>query len=165
MNHESFHRFPQRLGVLLGIGAVAVATAGADSLVQGAQVAPLPPITSYRSASCGCCKGWVQHLRANGFQVNDAVITDVDVVRRRLGVPTRLASCHSAKVAGYVLEGHVPAADVKRLLRSHPPVAGLAVPGMVLGSPGMESTTASEPYSVLAFSSTGRTSGFSRQIP
>jgi hypothetical protein len=104
-------------------------------------------------------------MRANGFQVNDAVITDVDVVRRRLGVPTRLASCHSAKVAGYVLEGHVPAADVKRLLRSRPPVAGLAVPGMVLGSPGMESTTASEPYSVLAFSSTGRTSVFSRQIP
>lgn len=165
MNHESFHRFSQRLGVLLGIGAVAVATAGAGSLVQGAHAAPLPPIASYRSASCGCCKGWVQHMRANGFQVSDFVVADGSLDRRRLGVPTRLASCHSAKVAGYVLEGHVPAADVKRLLRTRPPVAGLAVPGMVLGSPGMESATASEPYSVLAFSSTGLTSVFSRHVP
>jgi len=165
MNHDSFHRFPQRLGVLLGIGAVAVATSGAGSPVRGAQATALPPIVSYRSASCGCCKGWVKHMRANGFQVSDFVVADGSLDRRRLGVPKGLASCHSAKVAGYVLEGHVPAADVKRLLRTRPPVAGLAVPGMVLGSPGMEFATASEPYSVLAFSSTGRTSIFSRHVP
>jgi hypothetical protein len=104
-------------------------------------------------------------MRDNGFQVRDVVIADSDSVKRRLGVPSQLASCHSAQVAGYVLEGHVPAADVKRLLRSRPPVVGLSVPGMVLGSPGMESAKATEAYSVLAFSSTGRTSVFSRHFP
>ncbi|MCP9800741.1 DUF411 domain-containing protein [Synechococcus sp. RedBA-s] len=123
------------------------------------------PITSYRSASCGSCKGWIQHMRDKGFQVRDLVITDSDSVKRRLGVPSRLASCHSAQVASYVLEGHVPAADVKRLLRSRLPVVGLAVPGMVLGSPGMESAKATEAFSVLAFSPTGRTNAFSSHFP
>lgn len=104
-------------------------------------------------------------MRANGFEVKDAVVSDGDVIRRRLGVPSRLASCHTAQVAGYVLEGHVPAADVKRLLRTRPPVLGLSVPGMVIGSPGMGSAAAAAPYSVLAFTKTGRTSVFSRQPP
>lgn len=165
MNHPRFHRSPTPLVVLLGIGTVVSTTAGTVAPVRGAAANTLPPIASYRSASCGCCKGWVQHMRANGFEVKDAVVSDGDVIRRRLGVPSRLASCHTAQVAGYVLEGHVPAADVKRLLRTRPPVLGLSVPGMVIGSPGMGSAAAAAPYSVLAFTKTGRTSVFSRQPP
>lgn len=127
------------LGLLLGVGAAAAVVSGGGSLTARASAPALMPVTSYRSASCGCCKGWVQHMRANGFAVRDVVVADVAVIKRRLGVPTRLASCHTAEVAGFALEGHVPAADVKRLLQKRPQVAGLALPGMPLGSPGMES--------------------------
>lgn len=165
MNTDHLFRSSPLLGLLAGISALTAVTTGVGSpLPVAAATAPLP-ITSYRSASCGCCKGWFQHMRDNGFQVRDVVIADSDSVKRRLGVPSQLASCHSAQVAGYVLEGHVPAADVKRLLRSRPPVVGLAVPGMVLGSPGMESAKARKSYGVAAFSSTGRTSVFSRHFP
>lgn len=106
--------------------------------------------------------GWVQHMRANGFAVRDVVVADAGVVKRRLGVPARLASCHTAEVAGYALEGHVPAADVKRLLQKRPPVAGLAVPGMPLGSPGMESAYGKETFTVMTFTRTGAISSFSQ---
>lgn len=165
MQHHHLRCSSPSLGVLLGIGTLVATTIGTVAPAQGAQTTALPPIASYRSASCGCCKGWVQHMRANGFEVKDAVVSDIDVIRRRLGVPTRLISCHTAQVAGYFLEGHVPAADVKRLLRTRPLVLGLAVPGMVLGTPGMEAVTVAKPYSVLAFTKTGRTSLFSRYAP
>ncbi|MCP9929715.1 DUF411 domain-containing protein [Cyanobium sp. AMD-g] len=115
------------------------------------------PVTSCRSASCVCCKRWVQQIRANGFAVRDVVVADVAVIKRRLGVPARLASCHTAEVAGFALEGHVPAADVKRLLQKRPPVAG-----MPLGSPGMESAYGKEAYTVMAFTRTGAISSFSQ---
>lgn len=101
-------------------------------------------------------------MRANGFTVRDVVVADVDVVKRRLGVPARLASCHTAEVAGFALEGHVPAADVKRLLQRRPPVAGIAVPGMPRGSPGMESAFAKEPFTVMAFTRSGAITTFSQ---
>jgi hypothetical protein len=162
MKTTSFRGHSLILNLLLGFGAVAAVVSDNGSLTAQASAPDLMPVTAYRSASCGCCKGWLQHMRANGFAVRDVVVADVGVVKRRLGVPARLASCHTAEVAGFALEGHVPAADVKRLLQTRPPVAGLALPGMPLGSPGMESAYGKEAFTVMAFTRTGAISSFSQ---
>lgn len=99
---------------------------------------PAPAIEVYKSPSCGCCKDWIKHLQANGFTNLRVHDTGNSAARSRLGMPSKFGSCHTATVDGYVLEGHVPAADVKRLLKDRPAVLGLAVPGMPIGSPGME---------------------------
>lgn len=128
------------------LGAAA-ALAAAAALPARAQRSP--PVTVYKSPSCGCCGEWVAHMRAAGFAVAVHELADVTPIKRRHAVPDRLASCHTALVAGYVIEGHVPAADVQRLLRERPAARGLAVPGMVPGSPGMSGRP--EPYQTLAF--------------
>jgi len=122
-----------------------------------------PPavIEVYKSPTCGCCGKWVEHLRAHGFTVRATDTAAMDEVRAKYGVPRTLRSCHTALVAGYVIEGHVPAADVQRLLRERPAVAGLAVPGMPIGSPGMEAPGGkTEPYDVIAFDKDGRSRAF-----
>lgn len=113
-------------------GALA-ALAGATAAAQGGN----PRLEVWKDPDCGCCGDWVTHLRANGFdvQVHDAGNT---VARKRLGMPERLGSCHTARVAGYVIEGHVPAREIHRLLKEKPDALGLAVPGMPVGSPGMD---------------------------
>jgi len=111
-------------------------------------------VTVYKSPTCGCCSEWVKHLRANGFRVETHDLGDVSPIRRRYGVPSALASCHTAVVGGYAIEGHVPASDIVRLLRERPKIAGLSVPGMVIGSPGMEQGTP-QPYATLAFDERG----------
>lgn len=119
--------------------------------------APGPLVTVYKDPNCGCCEQWVAHVAAAGFRpaVND--VADMPGVKRRLGVPEALASCHTSVVEGYVLEGHVPAADVRRLLATRPrDVKGLAVPGMPHGSPGME-TGRVDRYDVLALLAGGGT--------
>lgn len=116
----------------------------------------LPPVIVYRSPTCGCCGDWVKHMMASGFPVEIHEVADTGPMRRKLGVPDEMASCHTAVVAGYLIEGHVPAADVKRLLREKTRVKGLAVPGMVAGSPGMEQG-APQPYSTIAFGAWGNT--------
>ena len=108
----------------------------------------------YKSASCGCCKSWVEHMRQAGFTVVVHDTDDVAPVKDASGVPAALRACHTAVIGKYVIEGHVPAADVRRLLREHPAVAGLAVPGMPAGSPGMESSSA-EHYDVVTFGGPG----------
>lgn len=110
--------------------------------------AAAPVIDVYKNDGCGCCKEWVKHLQANGFQVNVHDVDNPSEMRAKLGVPARLDSCHTGTVAGYVIEGHVPAADIKRLLATKPSAKGLAVPGMPLGAPGMEGPRR-EPYDVL----------------
>jgi hypothetical protein len=110
----------------------------------------LPLMTVYKDPACGCCGEWVKHIQANGFRVETREVADVTPVRRRYGVPEYLASCHTAVVGGYAIEGHVPASDIRRLLRERPKVTGLAVPGMVAGSPGMEQGPP-QPYATLAF--------------
>jgi hypothetical protein len=107
-------------------------------------------ITVYKTAGCGCCNNWVEHLRAAGFEVTAYNVTDLEQVKIELGVPLHMASCHTAKVEGYVIEGHVPAAEIKRLLRERPRISGLVVPRMPTGSPGMEGPRADE-YDVLMF--------------
>jgi hypothetical protein len=107
--------------------------------------------------NCGCCSGWVRHLKDAGFAVTAAATADLQPVRKRLGVPADLAACHTAEVDGYVLEGHVPAAAVRRLLEQRPTAIGLAVPGMPAGSPGMEGG-APQRYDVVLFGAGGRQS-------
>ena len=112
-------------------------------------------ISVFKDPSCGCCGKWVEHLRANGFEVSVQEVRDLSEYRRKYGVPAELASCHTATVEGYAVEGHVPAREIQRLLKEHPKAKGLAVPGMPLGSPGIESAR-TQAYSVLLFDSTGR---------
>ncbi len=100
--------------------------------------ATAPPITVYKTPTCGCCKMWVEHLEQSGFTVETHDLPDLTAVKDSLGVPRELGSCHTATVAGYAIEGHVPAAEVARLLQEKPDVQGLSVPGMPIGSPGME---------------------------
>jgi hypothetical protein len=111
----------------------------------------LPSITVSKDPNCGCCGAWVAHLRQAGFTVSVRDTGDLPEIKQRLGVPGNLASCHTAEVSGYVVEGHVPADAVKRLLNEKPAATGLAVPGMPIGSPGMEGGTP-EIYEVVLFS-------------
>ena len=114
-------------------------------------------VTVYKIATCGCCKMWVEHLKANGFQVTAQDVPSTAPYRQKYGVPDSLQSCHTAVVGGYVIEGHVPAAEIKRILREHPTAKGLAVPGMPLGSPGMEASR-SDTYSVVLVGPSGKVS-------
>ncbi len=118
-------------------------------------------VTVYKNPHCGCCVKWIEHLRENGFQVTSQDRADLTEIKARYGVHPRLASCHTAVVEGYVLEGHVPAAAVKRLLRERPAVKGLAVPGMPVGSPGMEGPDP-QPYNVYSFDDKGETQIYMR---
>jgi hypothetical protein len=136
---------------------VAIASLGAGRLLGQAAGGPTA-ITVYKSASCGCCAKWVDHLRASGFApvVHDE--EDMDAIKHELGVPKGVWSCHTGLVDRYLVEGHVPAADLRRLLKERPAVAGLAVPGMPKSTPGMAVPgDAAEPYQVLAFARDGKT--------
>lgn len=114
-----------------------------------------PRILVHKDPNCGCCEGWVQHMKAAGFAVTVGEVADLEVVRRRLGVPPDLAACHTAEVGGYLIEGHVPALAVQRLLEQRPAAVGLSVPGMPVGSPGMEGGVPQK-YDVVLFGTLGR---------
>lgn len=139
---------PTRRAVLAGTGAVLLAgPAGAQALprtpphVQArpqAHPQALPRVVVTKDPTCGCCTAWAEHLREAGFPVEVVETAEINRVKTRLGVPAALASCHTAEVGGYVVEGHVPAAEIRRLLAERPAARGLAVPGMPMGSPGME---------------------------
>ena len=139
-------------GLVLGSGVPRAA--GADRATS--------EITVYKSPSCGCCSKWVDHLRAAGYTVVAHDTSDPSGVQRSHGVPPKLGSCHTATVGRYVIEGHVPADLIGKLLREGPAVAGLAVPGMVVGSPGMEGAGAQH-YDVVAWDRQGRTSVYARR--
>lgn len=119
-------------------------------------------ITVYRSASCGCCSKWVAHLERNQFKVNDVVSDDMPAKKTEAGVPQNVASCHTALVDGYLIEGHVPAVDIRQLLKLKPKVAGIAVPGMPIGTPGMEMEGQTAPYHVISFDRQGNVDVFAR---
>ncbi|PWB41266.1 MAG: metal-binding protein [Rhodocyclales bacterium] len=123
--------------------------------VQGAAADLLPEVVTHKDPNCGCCSAWAEHLEANGFKVKTVAERDMQAIKRRFAVPQRLTSCHTARVGGYVIEGHVPASAIKRLLRERPAVSGLAVPGMPLGSPGMEVPGKRDPYDVVSFDGAG----------
>jgi hypothetical protein len=121
--------------------------------------AAVPEILIYKTRTCGCCAKWVEHLRANGFAPKVEDVPSTAEYRAKFGVPNRLGSCHTAMVNGYAIEGHVPAADIHRLLKEKPKAKGLAVPGMPLGSPGMEGPRR-DAYDVILFRADGSTSVF-----
>ncbi len=145
-----------RIGILAG--ALALAAAGGQSLQ--AQRGAGAVVEVFKSPTCGCCSLWVKHLEQNGFTAKVTEMNDLSGLKKKHAVPATASSCHTALVNGYVLEGHVPAADVKRLLMERPAVAGLAVPGMPLGSPGMEAGSTVQPYNVLSFAKAGETKVF-----
>jgi hypothetical protein len=142
----------------------ALAALAAVPLIRAtsAQAAAPPVIQVVKTPSCGCCNAWVAHLRRAGFQVRVTDVADVTPTARRLGVPDDLRSCHTASAGGYAIEGHVPAGDIIRLLRQRPAAAGLAVPGMPMGSPGMEAGGRGEPYRVFLFTRAGRRTVFAQ---
>ncbi|HEX6627941.1 MAG TPA: DUF411 domain-containing protein [Gemmatimonadaceae bacterium] len=146
MTRRSFRFF----AVAVCAAALSVVTAAAPT------VAPKKPtITVYKDPSCGCCKNWIEHLIKHGYRVDAKDSPDMAQIKNTLGVPGDLKSCHTAVVDGYLIEGHVPAADIDRLLATKPKIKGLAVPGMPMGSPGMEGPT-KQHYQVLAFDRTGK---------
>lgn len=133
--------------------------------VGASPVAPaaLPLVTVHKSPTCGCCTLWVEHLQHAGFPVQVVETDDLAPIKAQLGVPPGRGSCHTAQVAGYFVEGHVPADDIVRLLTERPDARGLALPGMPLGSPGMEVPSGvAEPYTVELVANDGSTSAFSR---
>ncbi|MBW2392852.1 MAG: DUF411 domain-containing protein [Deltaproteobacteria bacterium] len=127
-------------------------------------LAETPAVKVYKSPTCGCCDAWIEHLESNGFQVDAENRSDMQAVKAINGIPTKLSSCHTGFVAGYFIEGHVPAAEIQRLLREKPAIAGLSVPDMPMGSPGMEGPHP-EPYDVLAVDHDGKTTIWSSHRP
>ena len=155
------------------LAAVALPLAGALLIVSsrsqgpGAEAAVPPSETAihvYKSPTCGCCAKWVTHMEAAGFKVTVEDETDMAGVKRRTGVPFELSSCHTAVAGEYVIEGHVPARVVRRFLEEGPKVAGISVPGMPIGSPGMEGPNP-KPYDVIAFDGKGDRTVFERVDP
>ncbi|WP_346293693.1 DUF411 domain-containing protein [Sphaerothrix gracilis] len=157
--------------VLITVGLVSTGIAATGcSLAQGPnarpetdaaeQLAMTSEIAVFRSPACGCCGQWIEYMEATGFTVKDNLTEDMTAIKAQYGVPANLVSCHTTIVDGYVIEGHVPAEDVQRLLTEKPDIAGIAVPGMPIGSPGMESGDYVEPYTVFSFTESGETAAF-----
>lgn len=140
-------RLVSGLALLVALGAAPAFGAGEEVVV-------------HKDPNCGCCGKWAEHMRANGFKVKEIATTAMGAIKRDAGVPQALGSCHTAKVGGYVVEGHVPAADVKRLLAEKPKVIGIAAPGMPMGSPGMEGPYQADRYDVVAFDADGKSRVF-----
>jgi hypothetical protein len=134
------------LTLTLMFGAGGGHAAGAESEV----------VEVYKTPWCGCCSAWVDHLEANGFDVRVHKVEDLAPIKQKLGVPSSLQSCHTAEVGGYTFEGHVPAVDMQRVLKEKPELQGLAVPGMPIGSPGMETGGEPDQYDVIQFGEDGQ---------
>ena len=145
------------LAAMLAVGSAGFVQPGSALFAQQQP----PAVEVYKTPTCGCCRLWVEHLRANGFTVRTTDMESTGGVQRRHGVPTEVRSCHTALVDGYVVEGHVPAAEVRRLLKERPRVAGIAVAGMPAGSPGMEvAGSPPQPYYVVSFDKAGQVKVF-----
>ncbi|HEU5219428.1 MAG TPA: DUF411 domain-containing protein [Gemmatimonadales bacterium] len=138
--------------------------AAAAAVVFPALLRPASPIPMmvYKDPGCGCCKTWVSIMRSAGFEVSAKDTSDMQTIKTRYKVPAALASCHTALVGGYVIEGHVPADLITKLLKDKPKVLGLAVPGMVTGSPGMEGSP-KQAYDVVTFDAAGKTTVYARR--
>ncbi|RYF27273.1 MAG: DUF411 domain-containing protein [Comamonadaceae bacterium] len=168
---SQIHALPGRRQLLAAAACAAgslllhgAARAASGTRATATATATATAVEVWKDPNCGCCKDWVDHMQAHGFQVTVHESGNA-AVRARLGLPQQLGSCHTALVGGYLLEGHVPAADVQRLLKSKPQALGLAVPGMPVGSPGMDGPIyggRKDPYDVLLVARNGSTTVFSR---
>ena len=163
------HRVPLAAAISLSLLLVGCSLAAAPSAGDAQAAAPatasvgLPTMTVHKHEGCGCCNVWIEHMRKAGFTVEAQNVDDMEPIKLAAGVPPTMGSCHTAKIAGYFVEGHVPAVDIVRLLRERPEARGITVPGMPLGSPGMEHPDGIvQPYAVLLVLADGSTREFSR---
>jgi len=169
VNKKSIHVWPLMLAGLLFVACDA-SNGTAEGTNPAKEAIPVvasesakagPEIVMYKSPTCGCCGSWAEHLKDAGFAVKEIKSDDMDAIKAKYGVSDKLASCHTALIDGYIIEGHVPAADVKRLLKERPDIAGLTAPGMPQKSPGMQNKGQKpEGYDVLAFDKDGKSSVF-----
>ena len=152
MNSSSSRRdFLQKVAGLFVVAPVALAAANAEPRSNRSAVA----LTVYKDPECGCCKEWVKHMQKAGFTVTATDTRDMNAIKVKYGVPSALASCHTALVGGYIVEGHAPADVVQKMLAEKPSARGIAVPGMPMGSPGMEGPT-KDKYNVMLFDRLGK---------
>ena len=149
----------RRFWIQAALGSAAAALAAPADLFAD----PQPKLTIYKSPTCGCCTKWVDHVKAAGFKTQIHDLDNVGAIKQKYGVPAELASCHTVLVAGYVLEGHVPADVIKKMLTEKPKIAGIAVPGMPVGSPGMEMGGRKDRYDIIAWSKAGKQTVFARR--
>lgn len=146
----------------LWVISFALLLCGPAAQAKTAPVADQPSeIVVNRSPSCGCCGKWVEHLKSSGFNVVDKLVEDVQSIKAKNGVTPEIASCHTALVGGYVVEGHVPVKDIKKMLADKPKIVGIAVPGMPVGTPGMEMGSKKDAYQVIGFDKDHKTHVFS----
>ena len=155
----------RRSGSIALLVTVGLLAAQSGPFAQQKTAAVKPLLSVYKTATCGCCAKWVDHMRANGFDAKVQDLPDLTAIKAKLGVPPGVNSCHTAQVGRYVIEGHIPADAVHRLLKERPTtVSGLAVPGMPQGSPGMEVPGGSvQPYLILTFDKQGQTTIYERR--
>jgi hypothetical protein len=148
-----------RTAITILISAAALTAIGAGAAQRPQQ----PVLEVFKTPTCGCCSKWVEHMRASGFTVRATNLDDLTDLKTKHRVPSQAQSCHTGLVNGYVIEGHVPAADVHRLLKERPPVVGIALAGMPIGSPGMEvEGVKARPYEVVSFDRRGATQVFAK---
>lgn len=145
----------KRIKTLLSAVLLATSLAG-----QAEEAVSDKEITVYRSPTCGCCGKWIDHVKQNRFIVKDIVSNDMQAIKQKYGVPANLASCHTAVVDGYIVEGHVPATDIEKLLETKPDVVGISAPGMPMGSPGMEMGSRADDFDVMSFDKAGNVKVF-----
>jgi hypothetical protein len=153
---------------MLGMGVALLSGCGrqaVDAKPAAATTDKLPELMVFKSVGCTCCEKWVEHMRHAGFSVQVQELDNMNETKTRVGIPPAMGSCHTGEVAGYFVEGHVPAEDVLRLLAQRPDAKGLTVPGMPLGSPGMEVPGQNQPYDVLLVARDGTTSVFAHHGP
>ncbi len=150
--------------VILLASAVLLVAAGGLVVMQQGEAEAKPAVVVYKTPTCGCCSKWVDHMREAGFEVEARGLNDLSAIKSQYGVQRSFSSCHTALVDGYVVEGHVPSEYVERLLKERPDVDGITVPGMPIGSPGMEGPNP-QPYEVLSFDADGSTAVFARVTP
>lgn len=159
-------RFPTLALIVIPLAACVDADAADERSAAALAAADqeLPALLVYKTPTCGCCNGWLEHMQEAGFAVDARNVTDIMSVKLDAGIPAGASSCHTTLVDGYYVEGHVPAEQVKRLLAERPDIAGIAVPGMPTGSPGMEGPNA-RPYQVVAIGHDGTASVFAEIDP
>jgi hypothetical protein len=146
---------------LAGCGRSEVTTSPLQPLAAAA-AAEQPQLVVYKNESCGCCKVWVEHMRQHGFTAQERNVDNMNPIKERVGVPYGMGSCHTAEIGGYFVEGHVPAEQVRRLLKEKPEAKGIAVAGMPIGSPGMEQGDMKQPYEVHLVHPDGTTSVYAK---
>jgi len=148
--------------LVLALAAVVSLGAASAKPQPGPPSAAVSVVTVYKSASCGCCGKWVDYLRANGYEVKVVNLDDLSEIKAASGVPPQIQTCHTALVDGYIVEGHVPVDALRTLLHDRPKVAGIGVPGMPIGSPGMDGSP-TQHYDVISWDKTGKTSVFAKK--